>query len=57
MNIIRFAKCICCLIKCSKYLYFIKKIICVSVAVLTGAFIIGLFFDGNKVKKILKGKV
>ena len=39
MNIIRTIKCLCCLVTCSKYLYYIKKIICVmTIAVLCLAF-------------------
>lgn len=34
MSLLASIKCICCLVKCSKYLYYIKKIICCITAVL-----------------------
>lgn len=30
MNLIKTIKCLCCLIKCSKYIYFIKKALCIA---------------------------
>lgn len=35
MNIIRTIKCLCCLMKCSKYIYYIKKAICILAIVVT----------------------
>jgi hypothetical protein len=34
MNLIKTAKCLCCLMKCSKYIYYIKKAICIAVVVI-----------------------
>lgn len=35
MNTLKTLNCIFCLVRCSKYLYFLKKIICVAAVVLT----------------------
>ena len=34
MNIVKTIKCLCCLIKCSKYIYYIKKAICLATIVI-----------------------
>lgn len=34
MNILKTVKCLCCLIKCSKYIYYIKKAICITTVVI-----------------------
>ncbi len=40
MDLFRTLKCIICLVKCSKYLYYVKKFLCVvSVALVTVALI------------------
>ena len=30
MNLIKTLKCLCCLVKCSKYIYYIKKALCIA---------------------------
>lgn len=53
MNILSALKCLLCLIKCSKYLYYIKKVICfafLAVAVVAGLSL--LSGESNAVKKI-----
>ena len=34
MNIMKTIKCLCCLIKCSKYIYYIKKAICLATVII-----------------------
>ena len=54
MSLASAMKCLFCLIKCSKYLYFIKKAICLSavtIAVITG---ITLLSGNNSFIKKLK---
>lgn len=47
MNFLSSVKCICCLIKCSKYVYYIKKLICCAVIIL--AAVTGIcFLSSNK---------
>lgn len=53
MNVLKLIKCLLCLVKCSKYLYFIKKIICICAVILTGVFLLGMIpFDKKLLKKI-----
>lgn len=33
MSLMKTIKCLCCLIKCSKYIYYIKKAICIATVV------------------------
>ncbi len=33
MNLIKTLKCLCCLVKCSKYIYYIKKALCVATVI------------------------
>lgn len=35
MNIIKTIKCLCCLIKCSKYIYYIKKALCLATVIVS----------------------
>ena len=34
MNCLKTLKCICCLMKCSKYIYYIKKALCIATIVI-----------------------
>ncbi len=47
MNILKDLKCILCLVKCSKYLYFAKKIICFVTIVISAAVLVSLAQDGK----------
>ena len=48
-------KCIFCLIKCSKYIYFVKKVICLFVVFLSLVCALLLYSGENKkLKKLLK---
>lgn len=42
MNFLKTLKCLCCLIKCSKYIYYIKKALCITTVV-----VVVLAFCGN----------
>ncbi len=55
MNFFSFFKCICCLAKWSKYLYFVKKLLCVIAFAVTGVFLLGFLSGGGK-KCLTKGK-
>ncbi len=35
MNFLKTVKCLCCLVKCSKYVYYIKKTLCIVTVALT----------------------
>lgn len=49
MNLFKSIKCIICLVKCSKYLYFLKKALCCATLVFTAITVISCCFnDGNK---------
>ncbi len=53
MNILSALKCLLCLIKCSKYLYFIKKAVCIAaliIAITAGVSIIS--GDKAMIKKL-----
>ena len=51
MNLIKTVKCLCCLVTCSKYLYYIKKALCVvTVVVLCCA----LFCNFDKCKAMIE---
>ncbi|MGN0468645.1 MAG: hypothetical protein ACI4GY_07985 [Acutalibacteraceae bacterium] len=53
MNMLKFYKCICCLIKCSKCLYFIKKILCfTTLALLAGGLVMSMC-DKKTCKKLM----
>lgn len=54
MTLLSSIKCMCCLIKCSKCLYFIKKAICCMAAVLGVIICISLLGSGNFSLKKLK---
>ncbi len=54
MNILKTVKCICILIKCSKYLYFIKKAICLSALFISGVFILALAGKSKEIMSSLK---
>ena len=58
MSIFKMLKCIFCLVKCSKYIYFVKKIICVFVVFMSLVCALVLYSGENKkLKKLLKGIV
>lgn len=50
MNIIKTVKCLCCLIKCSKYIYYIKKALCIVTAVVALCAILG---NAGKLKAVV----
>ncbi len=56
MNIIKTVKCICILIKCSKYLYFIKKAVCLSALFISGVFIFALAAKSKEIMPALRVK-
>lgn len=43
MNFLKTVKCLCCLVKCSKYVYYIKKALCVATIGLTVWALLGNF--------------
>ena len=47
MNLVREIKCIMCLIKCSKYLYYAKKVLCIATVLMTVAAVAGVFMGGK----------
>ena len=53
MNILSAVKCLFCLVKCSKYLYYIKKAVCfafIGIAVFAGITLIS--GESNPLKKL-----
>lgn len=49
MNIFKSIHCILCLVKCSKYLYFIKKLLCCVTLAFTAITVLSCFLgEGNK---------
>ncbi len=54
MNILSVLKCLFCLIKCSKYLYFIKKAICITALIITVIAGFSLLSDEKVMIKKLK---
>ena len=55
MKLMKELKCICCLFKCSKYLYIAKKIVCVATAVLVAVTALSFIGSDSKMLKSLKG--
>ncbi len=56
MNLVREIKCIMCLIKCSKYLYFAKKILCFLTIVIASVTLVTIAgADSGDMAKKLKG--
>lgn len=51
MNLIKTIKCLCCLIKCSKYIYYIKKALCVATLVIA---VFAIFGNIGKCKAIMQ---
>ena len=43
MNFLKTVKCLCCLVKCSKYVYYIKKALCIATIGLTVWALLGNF--------------
>ncbi len=54
MNILSALKCLLCLIKCNKYLYFIKKAVCITALILALIAGFSLLSDENGMIKKLK---
>ena len=53
MTLFSWIKCMCCLIKCSKYLYFVKKAVCIVSAVVAVIICVNLLGGSNfSVKKL-----
>ena len=50
MTVLKTIKCICCLVKCSKYVYFIRKALCVATITLT---VTALFCNMGKCKALI----
>ncbi|MCM1365332.1 MAG: hypothetical protein NC215_10175 [Ruminococcus sp.] len=48
MNIFKSLHCIICLIKCSKYLYYIKKLLCCVTLAVSAVTVIGCFLGNDK---------
>ncbi len=58
MKFAREIKCILCLIKCSKYLYYLKKILCFITISILAFTVISAFGNDNKgVIKKMKGLI
>lgn len=55
MSLMKTVRCICCLIKCSKYLYFAKKILCAACLCLLGVAVIGALKENKCLMKKLRG--
>ncbi|MBQ8503440.1 MAG: hypothetical protein IJ491_04080 [Clostridia bacterium] len=56
MNFLKEIKCIMCLVKCSKYLYFAKKALCFVTILISAAMLLGLACgDGKDMAKKLRG--
>lgn len=53
MNFMKEIKCIMCLIKCSKYLYYAKKVLCFVTILISAAMLLGIATGDTK--KMLKG--
>ena len=51
MNLIKTIKCLCCLVACSKYLYYIKKILCVATVVVLA---VAFFSNMDKCRAMIK---
>lgn len=55
MTVMKTLHCVFCLIKCSKYIYYVKKIICVFVIILSLVCALCLYSDKNKkLKRLIK---
>lgn len=56
MTVFSWIKCMLCLIKCSKYLYFAKKAVCITAAVIAVILCISLsgkgIFSAKKLKEM-----
>lgn len=53
MNMLKCLKFICCLIKCSKVLYFVKKILCALIIMLSLGAVLMSCCDKKKIKKLV----
>ena len=54
MDMIKSIRCILCLLKCSKYLYFAKKMLCIVTVLLSAVITVKLLSSGRKKCGILK---
>ncbi len=57
MDLIKNLKCIIYLVKCSKYLYFAKKLICFMTIMVSAAMLLSLACDKEETVKKLKGMI
>ncbi len=55
MDAIKSLKCIICLVKCSKYLYFAKKLICIMTMLISAVMLIGIIRQGKGIPGLVKG--
>lgn len=55
MDIIRSIRCILCLLKCNKYLYFAKKMLCFITLLITAVFTVSMLKSGKAKCGFLKG--
>ncbi|MBR3817176.1 MAG: hypothetical protein IKJ27_10690 [Clostridia bacterium] len=55
MDIIKNLRCIMYLVKCSKYLYFAKKLVCFMTILISAAVLLSLAGDGRETIGRLKG--
>lgn len=55
MDIIKSVKCIICLAKCSKYLYFAKKMLCIVTVLVSASMLLGLLCGRKGAVERLKG--
>ena len=51
MNIMKTIKCLCCLMKCSKYVYYIKKALCLATVVIACC---AIFSNMGKCKDMIR---
>lgn len=54
MDMIKSIRCIFCLLKCSKYLYFAKKMLCIVTVLMSAVITVKLLGSGRKKCGILK---
>ena len=56
MDLFRTLKCILCLVKCSKYLYYIKKFICFMSIALVGVSVLSALKNNKSILRKLRVK-
>lgn len=55
MNILKEIRCIMCLVKCSKYLYFAKKALCFVTIMISAAMLVSLVQESKETVGKLRG--